>query len=61
MTFMEKLVVETNKVIFEKAREKGNLKEVILATIAEDKETRINYLIDNEIITSEELNSVING
>ena len=61
MTFMEKLVVETNKVIFEKAREKGNLKEVILATIAEDKETRINYLIDNKIITSEELNSVING
>lgn len=60
MTFMEQLIIETNKTIFKKAREKGNLNEVILATIAEDKETRINYLINNGIITSEELNLAIN-
>lgn len=60
MTFMEQLIIEANKTIFKKAREKGNLNEVILATIAEDKETRINYLINNEIITSEELNLAIN-
>ena len=60
MTFMERLVVEANKAAFEAARKVGNFTEVLIAAIAEDKETKIAYLLDNEIVTLEEINSVIN-
>ena len=60
MTLAEKLVVKANKVVMEKARKQGIINEVILETIAEDTETRIKYLIDNSIITLEELNTALN-
>ena len=54
------MMIETNKSIFNFVRVNGVLTETILETIAKDKENRIKYLIDSEIITIEELNHAIN-
>lgn len=58
--FIERMMVEANKSVFNFARANGVLTETILETIAKDRENRIKYLIDNKIITIEELNHAIN-
>ena len=60
MTFTERLIVKANKVAMEEARKQGILNEVILEAIEEDTEAKIKYLIDNAIITLEELNTALN-
>ncbi len=59
MTFAERLIVEANKTAFKVAKKEGKFAEALAAAIAEDRETRIAYLLDNKIVTLEEINSII--
>lgn len=60
MTLMERLVVKTNRAMFEIARQKGILDEVILTALGDNKEENIKYMMDNALVTPEELSSALN-
>lgn len=60
MTFAERMIVKANKMVFNKARKHGNLDVVIREAIKENTEVHIQYLLDNEIVSKEELDNALN-
>ena len=55
MTLTEKLIIKANKKAMDEARKQGIITEVILEAIEENTKEKIEYLLDNNIITLEEL------
>ena len=60
MKLIEKIIVETNRALFQKARENNTLNTLIVASTMEDKEEKIAYLISNKIVTLEEIYAAFN-